>query len=53
MGKMNMYGISYFSSRGPTADGKAKPDLVAPGEHVFSCNAKFVSDPFDSLRSIE
>jgi subtilisin family serine protease len=31
------YGISYFSSRGPTADGRQKPDLVAPGEKVISC----------------
>ena len=30
------YGISYFSSRGPTADGRAKPDLVAPGERILS-----------------
>ncbi|MBU3078089.1 S8 family serine peptidase [Sphingomonas quercus] len=30
------YGISYFSSRGPTADGRAKPDLVAPGERIIS-----------------
>jgi hypothetical protein len=31
------YGISYFSSRGPTADGRQKPDLVAPGERILSC----------------
>jgi subtilisin family serine protease len=30
------YGISYFSSRGPTADGRAKPDVVAPGERIVS-----------------
>jgi serine protease AprX len=30
------YGVSYFSSRGPTGDGRAKPDLVAPGERIFS-----------------
>ena len=30
------YGISYFSSRGPTADGRLKPDLVAPGERILS-----------------
>lgn len=30
------YGISYFSSRGPTADGRQKPDLVAPGERIVS-----------------
>ena len=31
------YGVSYFSSRGPTADGRRKPDLVAPGERILSC----------------
>jgi serine protease AprX len=30
------HGISYFSSRGPTADGRPKPDLVAPGEGIES-----------------
>ena len=30
------YGVSYFSSRGPTGDGRAKPDLVAPGEKIMS-----------------
>lgn len=30
------YGVSFFSSRGPTADGRRKPDLVAPGEHILS-----------------
>lgn len=29
------YGISYFSSRGPTGDGRIKPDLVAPGEKIL------------------
>src|SRR5205823_13747747 len=24
------YGVSFFSSRGPTGDGRLKPDLVAP-----------------------
>ena len=28
------YGVSYFSSRGPTGDGRMKPDLVAPGEKI-------------------
>jgi hypothetical protein len=28
------HGISYFSSRGPTADGRQKPDLIAPGEDI-------------------
>jgi subtilisin family serine protease len=30
----HQYGVSYFSSRGPTGDGRAKPDLVAPGEKI-------------------
>ena len=32
------YGVSYFSSRGPTGDGRTKPDLVAPGERIDSCS---------------
>ncbi len=31
------YGASYFSSKGPTGDGRAKPDLLAPGEKIVSC----------------
>jgi serine protease AprX len=34
--KPHTYGVSYFSSRGPTGDGRAKPDLVAPGEKIMS-----------------
>jgi len=30
------YGVSYFSSRGPTGDGRAKPDILAPGEKILS-----------------
>lgn len=40
------YGISYFSSKGPTADGRMKPDLVAPGEAIVSC--ALMSDEFVS-----
>ncbi|MDR7334310.1 S8 family serine peptidase [Roseateles asaccharophilus] len=32
--KPHLHGISYFSSRGPTGDGRIKPDLVAPGEKI-------------------
>lgn len=35
----HMYGVSYFSSKGPTGDGRLKPDLVAPGERITSCAA--------------
>jgi serine protease AprX len=31
------YGVSFFSSKGPTGDGRPKPDLVAPGEKILSC----------------
>jgi len=32
------YGVSYFSAKGPTADGRMKPDIVAPGERIVSCS---------------
>lgn len=34
--KPHLFGVSYFSSKGPTGDGRCKPDLVAPGEHIIS-----------------
>jgi subtilisin family serine protease len=38
------YGVSYFSSRGPTADGRHKPDLVAPGEKIVSAHHRYNAD---------
>jgi subtilisin family serine protease len=35
----HVYGVSYFSSKGPTGDGRLKPDIVAPGEKIISCGA--------------
>jgi serine protease AprX len=35
----HIYGVSYFSSKGPTGDGRSKPDIVAPGEKIISCAA--------------
>jgi subtilisin family serine protease len=35
----HVYGVSYFSSKGPTGDGRSKPDLVAPGEKILSAAA--------------
>jgi serine protease AprX len=32
----HVYGVSYYSSKGPTGDGRMKPDLVAPGEKIIS-----------------
>jgi subtilisin family serine protease len=40
------YGVSYFSSRGPTGDGRTKPDLVAPGERIDSCA---LDDDYDTM----
>ena len=37
----HLYGVSAFSSRGPTSDGRIKPDVVAPGERISSCNSHF------------
>ncbi len=37
--KPHTYGVSFFSSKGPTGDGRLKPDLVAPGERITSCAA--------------
>ena len=42
----HMYGVSYFSSKGPTGDGRLKPDVVAPGEKIVSCAAGRVRDEF-------
>lgn len=33
------FSISSFSSRGPTADGRVKPDLMGPGEDITSVSA--------------
>jgi len=35
----HVYGVSYFSSKGPTGDGRYKPDIVAPGEKIVSCRS--------------
>jgi subtilisin family serine protease len=35
----HVYGVSYFSSKGPTGDGRLKPDIVAPGEKIISCTS--------------
>jgi serine protease AprX len=41
----HIYGVSYFSGKGPTGDGRLKPDLLAPGEKVISCaSGKLLQD---------
>jgi subtilisin family serine protease len=37
--KPHAYGPSFFSSKGPTGDGRFKPDCVAPGEKINSALA--------------
>ena len=36
-GADNALEILRYSSGGPTLDGRAKPDIIAPGTHVFGC----------------
>ena len=35
--------VADFSSRGPTSDGRVKPDVVFPGYRIVSCRAKGTS----------
>jgi hypothetical protein len=36
----NAQGLAPFSSRGPTADGRIKPELVAPGTNILSVKSQ-------------
>nr|MDO8079859.1 S8 family serine peptidase [Candidatus Freyarchaeota archaeon] len=36
LGGFNYGSVSYFSSRGPTDDNRSKPDIVAPGENIYT-----------------
>ncbi|WII71662.1 S8 family serine peptidase [Bdellovibrio sp. 22V] len=42
----NENGIAMFSSRGPTIDGRVKPDIVAPGTNILSVKSQ-VKDASD------
>ena len=44
----HIFGVSYFSSKGPTGDGRLKPDLVAPGEKIISCATGMQAAPADA-----
>jgi subtilisin family serine protease len=41
------FGVSYFSSKGPTGDGRVKPDIVAPGEKIVSAGINNKSERMD------
>jgi serine protease AprX len=46
------YGVSFFSSKGPTGDGRLKPDLVAPGERITSAAAgKALTSAFPNAKA--
>jgi len=47
----NQDAIASFSARGPTSDGRVKPDLLMPGVEVVSCRAQDTSmgTPVDAL----
>ncbi len=36
----NIDGLAMFSSRGPTTDGRTKPDIVAPGTNILSVRSQ-------------
>jgi len=40
-----------FSSRGPTKDGRHKPDVVAPGEHIFAALAPSTDKMYSGLQN--
>ena len=40
----NAEGMAAFSSRGPTQDGRSKPDVVAPGTAILSTRSRLATD---------
>ena len=42
---------SYFSSMGPRRDGRAKPDIAAPGERIFSAFSSHLDENVGYARS--
>jgi subtilisin family serine protease len=46
------YGVSFTSSKGPTLDGRLKPDVVAPGEHIASAAAAAFCSGIEPLASL-
>ena len=41
-------GIAYYSCRGPTADGRIKPDIVAPGKYIISALSDGAQNTYNS-----
>jgi subtilisin family serine protease len=40
----NANGLAAFSGRGPTTDGRVKPDVCAPGTNIISCKSHPIGD---------
>ena len=45
--------LTSFSSCGPTANGRIKPDVVAPGHNILSCLNSFYSNNHDTKATSE
>jgi subtilisin family serine protease len=45
------YGVTYTSSKGPTLDGRPKPDLIAPGERITSAGTGALINGIEKLQS--
>src|SRR5215467_13706151 len=45
------YGVTYTSSKGPTLDGRPKPDLLAPGERITSAGTGALINGIGPLQS--
>ncbi|MEW5897990.1 MAG: S8 family serine peptidase [Bacillota bacterium] len=46
-GEDNATEVARFSSRGPAADGRTKPDLVAPGSGIISAASPLIKSNFE------
>jgi subtilisin family serine protease len=44
------YGVTYDSSKGPTLDGRLKPDLIAPGERITSAGTGALIERIELLQ---
>ncbi|MDD7317618.1 MAG: S8 family serine peptidase [Prevotella sp.] len=44
--------LAYYSGRGPTFDGRVKPDVVAPGSNIITTSNSFVYDVYPYPRSM-
>ena len=48
----NPYQVAAFSSRGPTNEGRIKPDVVAPGTYILSTRSRAIPHKLDGWERI-